>query len=93
MATTGRYIEANGPRVYCKAYGEDEVLGRPGVSKELGRFNSTFTDSESERSGTSTAAAWPTSRSRSRAVKSRSGKGHPAPRGARQPDGTQPPHT
>jgi hypothetical protein len=41
MATTGRYIEANGPRVYCKAYGEDEVLGRPGVSKEPGRFNST----------------------------------------------------
>jgi hypothetical protein len=30
MATTGRYIEANGPRVYSKAYGEDEVLGRPG---------------------------------------------------------------
>ena len=41
MAITGRYIEANGPRVYCKAYGEDEVLGRPGVSKEPGRFNST----------------------------------------------------
>jgi hypothetical protein len=32
MATTGRYIEANGARVYCKVRSEDEVLGRPGIS-------------------------------------------------------------
>jgi hypothetical protein len=41
MPTAGTYIEANGLRVYYEAYGEDAVLGRPGVSKEPGRFNST----------------------------------------------------
>jgi hypothetical protein len=41
MATAGTYVEANGLRVYYVAYGEDEGLGQPGVSKEPGRSNST----------------------------------------------------
>lgn len=90
MTTAGTYVEANGLRVYYEVYGEDEVLGRPGVSEESGRFNSTVYGLR--RAGyraRPSAAAWLTSRSRSRSVKCRSGKGKAIAYHV-VPDGTRP---
>jgi len=90
MATAGTHIEANGLKVYYEAYGEDEVLGQPSVSKEPGRVNSTVYGLGEREIVHRRSVADLSFSAQVREGPIRKGQGHPAPRGARQPDGTQP---